>query len=171
MINLDNDPKFQQELNQFLQKEYIEDDFLIDAELDDGIAPIGNYAILDKDEWVSWYCDVNDESIDDKSLKKIDNLEIANLLKYVDYGMNNSTGLFDGEVLSTLQVNVASLEEIIKGFEFVSKGNYVFLYTVAVHNERTIPTITTKVNPTGTQIIPKYYTVKWTKLNRNYNDA
>jgi hypothetical protein len=27
------------------------------------------------------------------------------------------------------------------------------------------------VNPTGTQIIPKYYTVKWTKLNRNYNDA
>jgi len=168
MINLDNDPQYQQELNRFLQDDYVEGDELVDMELNLGDAPIGDYAILDNDEWLDWYYAENNDSIEDKSLAKIDSDELFNLLKNVDFGMNNSTGLFDGEVLTTLQVNVDSLDDIIKGFEFVSKNNFVFLYTVAVHHERNIPTVATKANPSGTQTIPKYYTVKWTKLSRNY---
>lgn len=168
MINLDKDPQYQQELNEFLQQDYIESDFLVDDELNLGIPPVGDYAILDKDEWLDWYYADNNESIEDKSLAKIDSDELTNLLNYVDFGLNNSTGLFDGEVLSTLQVNVSSLDEIIKGFEFVSQKNFVFLYSVAVHRERNIPTIATKTNPTGLQIVPKFYTVKWTKLSREY---
>lgn len=171
MINLDNDPQYQQELNKFLQQDYIEDNFLIDAELDLGIAPIGNYSIqLDLEEWVDWYYTEGNSIINDSSLHLIPRDELKSLLKFVDYGMDNPTGLFDGEVLTTLQVNVQSLDEIIKGFEYVSKSNLIFLYTVAVHDERKIPTFATKDNPTGEQIVPKYFMVKWAKLARSYNE-
>ena len=168
MINLDNDPKYQQELNRFLQQDYIEDDLLLDVELDLGEVPVGNYSIqLDLDEWVDWYYTEGNTLIE-KSLQLIPRDELNSLLEFVDYGMDNPTGLFDGEVLTTIQVNVKSLDEIVKGFENVSKSNLLFLYTVAAHEERKIPTIATKANPTGEQIVPKYYTVKWAKLDRNY---
>lgn len=158
-----------QEWDESLLKDYIEGDLLLDVELDLGELPVGNYGIqLDLDEWVDWYYTEGNNTLNEKSLQLIPRDELNSLLEFVDYGMANSTGLFDGEVLTTLQVNVKSLDEIIKGFEHVSKTNLLFLYTVAVHEERAIPTFSTKENPTGEQIVPKYYTVKWAKLDKNY---
>ena len=159
----------EQEWDESLLKDYIEDDFLLDAELDLGEVPVGNYSIqLDLDEWVDWYYTEGNNILNEKSLQLIPRDELNSLLEFVDYGLDNPTGLFDGEVLTTMHVNVNSLDDIIKGFVHVSKSNLLFLYMVAVHEERKIPTFDKKAYPTGEQIVPKYYTVKWAKLDRNY---
>lgn len=158
-----------QEWDESLLKDYIEDDFLIDAEIDEGVKPDGDYAILSVEEWQDWYYGEENDTINEKSLQLLDQLEIDLLLDSVDYGLNQPTGLYDGQVLTTMQLNIGSLDDIKKGFDHVSQNNIVFLYSIAKHPKRIIPMIPTKANPQKEQIVPEYYKVQWAKLDNNYD--
>lgn len=171
-MNILDDPIYQQELNKFLQQEYIEDDFLVDDEIDEGLKPEGDYSILEVDEWKQWYYGEENKSIDDKSLQLLDDIELESVLSYVDFGMNQPTGLYDSQVLTTIQLSTSTLEEIIKGLYHVSEsGNIIFIYSIAKHTARTITVIPTKANPNKIQIVPEYYQIKWTKLKNNYDQV
>lgn len=167
-LNPDEDEYDDEALIQYLESEYIESDFLVDDEVDLGEPPAGDYAILESEEWASWYFSENFDDLSDKSLNRLESNEINSILDEVDYGLMQPTGLFDSQVLSTIQVNIRTLDEIKKGFAHVRKDNLLFIYSILRHNSRAIPLIPTKANPAKEQIIPEYFVVKWAKLNRNY---
>lgn len=171
-LNPDEDEYDDEALSLYLDSEYIESNFTMDSELDLGEAPTGDYAILDTKDWLNWYYIEPIENLDDlsdKSLSRLDKEEIDSLLDDVDYGLIQPTGLFDSQVLTSIQINVGTLEEIKKGFAHVCIDNFLFLHTILRHKSRTIPLIPTKMNPSKEQIIPEYFVVKWAKLNKNYN--
>lgn len=147
---------------------YIEDDFFVDDDIDTGAPPEGNYAVSNTVEWKNWYYSESNDISSDKSLRKLTEVELDSILELVDYGMTELTGLYDGELLTTVQVNIESLTELQKGFNHVAKNDFLFLNNILLHEKRIIKLIPTKANPNKEQIIPEYITVKWAKLSRNY---
>lgn len=149
---------------------YVEDDFYVDDEIDIGAPPEGNYGVASIAEWERWYYSESNDISSDKSLRKLTEVELDSILPLVDYGMTELTGLYDGELLTTSQVNIESLSELQKGFAHVTKNDFLFLNTVFLHEKRIIKLIPTRANPDKEKHIPEYITVKWAKLSRKYLD-
>ena len=150
-----------QEWDESRLKDYTEDDFLIDDEINDGILEVG--------QWYDWYYSSDNDTITEESLEVIDQEDLALLSDSFDYGMTQPTGLYGGRVLLTMRSNISSLDEIKKGFDRMSQSNIMFLYNIYKQPQRIIQLIPTKANPEKTQTIPEYYRVRWAKLGNNYD--
>jgi hypothetical protein len=133
-------------------------DIEIEEFLDMGESPEGTYGVISREEWEAWYKSPDNIKIFEPQ-QLVEDLDVQLILDSLDLMfMEQETGLFEGETLSAIRVNVKSVQDIIDGMKKLRETKLIFLHNISYTPERVDAPKKRGVLPT---VYPDFYTVQY----------